>query len=189
MNLRKLAILGTGAGLAAALFIAGIARMFPSEESTSDALPKEFSSPIPAVTSDDYAFPKLPSGLYVGSLSGLLPGKKVPLTLISMNERNEITVVLGIEGWNPVTTTVKAPAPKADSAGSLRTTGNGYIIDLTAQTVYGELYGTFRNLVNGAQGEWRARPVKAKQAPASRSAEPDSTKAGAATTEKSSPGK
>jgi hypothetical protein len=177
MNLRKLALLGTGAGLAVALFLAGIAKMFPAGDAETEVATKEFSSPIPAVTSDDYLFPQLPSGLYVGSLSGLLPGKKVPLTLISLRDRKEVTVVLGVEGWSPVTTTIKDAAPKGDAAGTLRTNGNGYIIDLTAQTVYGELYGTFRNLVNGAQGEWRARPVKAKPAAQDSDSKPTSESA------------
>jgi hypothetical protein len=163
--------------LAVALFLAGIAKMFPAGDTETEVATKEFSSPIPAVTSDDYLFPQLPSGLYVGSLSGLLPGKKVPLTLISLRDRKEVTVVLGVEGWSPVTTTIKDAAPKGDAAGTLRTNGNGYIIDLTAQTVYGELYGTFRNLVNGAQGEWRARPVKAKPAAQDSDSKPTSESA------------
>lgn len=189
MNLRKVAMLGAGAGMALAMLVAGLLGVFsgtPSDDSLQASA--DFVPPIPPVASQDYTFPNLPAGMYVGSMSGLLPGKKIPLTIISIprpalgeasaqqnSPATELSVVLGIDGWVPAVASIRGGAPAAGgqspSPSILRATANGYILELAAQTVYGELYGTFRNLVTGAHGEWRARPVNPRRpAPAPQAA-------------------
>lgn len=174
MNLKKLALLGAGVGITFAIvagIISGVISAFSpaSEEPTTQAA---FTPPIPPVTTEDYVFPQLPPGLYVGSISDLLPGRKVPLTLISIERpasdgvdqsgavpMTDVSVVVGIDGWSPAVGSARASASSAQGPILLRVTSNGYILELAAQTVYGELYGTYRNLVTGSHGEWKVRPV------------------------------
>ncbi len=186
MNLNKLAALGTGAGIFVALILVAFSGLLSPSSEVGDGsdLAAVFVPPIPPVTAQDYAFPDLPPGMYVGSISNLLPGRKVPLTLLSIprqavvsdastadgaappeSPKTELSVVLGVDGWMPSPASPRASTATAGAPMIVRTTSNGYILEFAAQTVYGELYGTYRNLVTGTHGEWRARPVNPKTDP------------------------
>jgi hypothetical protein len=180
INLKKLALLGMGVGLSLAILGIIVSGVMSAFSPTAEAPPSHalFTPPIPPVTTEDYVFPQLPPGLYVGSISNLLPGRKVPLTLLSIERSpsgdssqdgpqdspaptTDISVVVGIDGWSPAAGSPRASPGTTQGPTILRVTSNGYILELAAQTVYGELYGTYRNLVTGSYGEWKVRPVTA----------------------------
>lgn len=116
---------------------------------------------IPAVASAEISFPNLPEGMYTGSILGLAPGDKIPLTIISTPESAQIHVIVGIPGWTGASSELPelsvqpgAPVPP------LRVSSNGSILEMTGEVIDGTLTGFVRNLVTGEQGQWSASPVR-----------------------------
>ncbi len=119
-------------------------------------------SPIPLYAGGELSFPALPSGLYSGNIDGLIPGQNYPISLVSFAEQDKLAVLVGLEGWTPVV--ISPRATLAGNTGSaakpLRVASNGFILDLTGQNVDGEVFGYFRNVMTGTQGEWRVKPAR-----------------------------
>lgn len=115
---------------------------------------EQSSSPIPVFNSTELSFPKLAQGLYSGVIEDLVPQRELPLTIISLP--NKLVVIIGIEGWTPSV----IPVEKLEQADRLKVAANGMILDFTGKADEGEIIGFFRNIVNGQQGKWRAKPVK-----------------------------
>jgi len=116
---------------------------------------------IPPFVEQSFDFPALPSGLYNGSITNFVPGKTLPLAFISFQERDELAVIIGQEGWTPAMVNPRRLVPPGSAvAKPLRVASNGFIIEFTGQNIEGELFGYFTNIVSGTQGEWRAQPVK-----------------------------
>ena len=117
---------------------------------------------IPTYQGQPLAFPQLPSGMYAGKITNLLPGKAYPLTVVSLAEQDKMVVIVGMEGWSPATispSAVEQQPDGLDAAKRLRVSSNGFILDFTGQNMDGELVGFFRNAVTDAQGEWNLKPI------------------------------
>ncbi len=105
-------------------------------------------------------FPSLPGGIYSGTIVGLYPDRRVTVSLISLPDAMTLAVVLGIDGWSPVTVSVQSFAGLDTTERPLRIASNGIVLDLKADVVQGELVGTIVNAITGDQGEWKAQPVE-----------------------------
>ncbi len=119
---------------------------------------------IPPVHSDNFSFPDLPTGMFVGTISGIYPGSVAPLTLVSFENSDELTFIIGIEGFSSVTIHPRQilgnSKPTSGAIKPIRLSSNGFLIQVTGQNVDGEIFGYFKNLLNGEEGEWHARPVR-----------------------------
>lgn len=113
---------------------------------------------LPRVSTNEFEFPYLASGVYSGKLEGFWPGRDIPFTLISLSEQRQIIALLGIEGWTPKALDLPEPG-SAPVPTQLRIASNGVMLDITGQNVDGELIGFFRNIVTGGDGSWKAVPV------------------------------
>lgn len=118
------------------------------KEIVSQLVPDPSSLDIPLSS-----FPNLPSGLYGGSLEGLVPGHETSMAIVSRQDLGKLYIILGIPGWAPVS----VPIPTDKEATSLRMTSGTFIIDLKGEAVNGELVGAFRELITGIEGEWHAK--------------------------------
>ena len=148
--------------LTAAVFIPGLKdSMYGAVHSIRSALWKKSSLELPVFAGKTLAFPVLPKGVYAGALEGVLPGKTIPLTLISFGEEDKIAVLLGVEGWTPV---MVQPQKLLTEDGeslvrTMRVASNGIFLEMTGEIVGGKIVGYFSNLVNGAQGQWSVEPA------------------------------
>lgn len=111
-------------------------------------------SPIPEYHGNQLEFPNLPAGMYAGTITGLIPGREIPLSMIALPDQKQVAVIIGLEGWTPQ---VIETTPQ--TVGKLRLKSNGFVLDMTAENVDGELYGLFRDVVSGNQGEWKLSPT------------------------------
>jgi len=119
----------------------------------------KIESPIPQYAGEDLLFPHLPGGMYVGSITGLLPSKTMPLSIISVPQNNQVVVLVGLEGWKPAIVDL----PAVEEAGAepvLHVESSGFILNLTGQIVDGELIGYFSNVISGENGEWSVKAIK-----------------------------
>lgn len=103
-------------------------------------------------------FPRIPPGIYAGTVQGVLPGITSPLALISRPKEDTITVVIGIEGWSP--TTVSTRQQKGEPSATIVVRSNGVLLNMTGATSPEEVTGTFVNAVTGESGIWSAKKVK-----------------------------
>jgi len=112
---------------------------------------------IPQFSAAEVAFPNLPPGVYAGTMNGIVPGKAVPLSIMSFSEQGFMVFLPGVEGWSP--TMVSLENLPTEGPTTLRVTSNGFILDLSGQVVEGEIVGYAKNVLSGDQGEWRVRPI------------------------------
>lgn len=119
--------------------------------------PTKSPSSIPVYAGAELTFPNLPSGMYVGYINGVIPGKASPLTLVSFGDRHEISVIVGVEGWTPTTVTV--PTAGEGLGDSLRITSNGFILELVGEAGADSIQGAFTNAITGEAGEWGVKPA------------------------------
>jgi hypothetical protein len=110
---------------------------------------------IPAVENADFSFPNLPSGMYSGKITNLVPTERLPLSIISFAERGELIFIVGTAGWTPT-----AIALKEAENGELRLRTNGFVLKFAGQNSNGVLSGTFANLVTEEEGTWQVQPIK-----------------------------
>lgn len=115
----------------------------------------EITSSIPSYVGDELRFPNLPKGVFVGSASGIIPGKSTTLTIISFPEREEIAIILGIPGWIPTIISVNDESPSA-----IRISSNGLIFTMDGTPVGNTIEGTVENLVDGTSGKFALIPIK-----------------------------
>jgi len=104
-------------------------------------------------------FAMLPSGVYIGKISGIVPGgRSVPFTFLSLKEPRAFAVILGIEGWIPKI----IPIPhNVSSVSKLRVASNGVVFDMIGQTdsTGSGLEGIVTNVISGESGAWRMTPA------------------------------
>jgi serine/threonine protein kinase len=148
-------------GIAFALFI-----LYPLKgllfRSTGEKTPAhESSTPEAKITLPSYngtplVFPQLPAGVFQGTIEGLLPGRTIPLTFLSLNQGKKIVCILGIDGFRPV----QFNREELETA-SLRVAGNGLLLQFKADkssTDQKTMNGSVSNLVTGEQGRWTLHP-------------------------------
>jgi serine/threonine-protein kinase len=119
--------------------------------------PDPTSSFIPTFNGGTLTFPALPPGAYAGTMTGLLPGKTVPLSILSFSEQDFLVLLPGVEGWSPSTVAIDGLPTEASS---IRISSNGFVIELSGQAVDDEVVGYFKNMLTGEEGEWRIRPIQ-----------------------------
>lgn len=109
--------------------------------------------PVTEVT--QLTFPQLPHGTYFGTIENLLAVPTAPLILVSNPEKNCVTVIVGINGWQPVTVKSSAAAKK------LHIRSNGLFLTLLqdGESDNGEIAGTFRNITTEETGTWKLKPL------------------------------
>lgn len=107
-------------------------------------------------TTEDFLFPHLPAGTYAGAIQGILPGTTYPLALISRPEQNEITIVLGIEGWTPTTVSTKADDT---TSSTIVVRSNSMLLNMTGSGSATEIDGTFTNPITGESGVWGVKKL------------------------------
>lgn len=115
------------------------------------------SSFIPEYTGQTLSFPALPPGSYAGTMTGLVPGRTVPLTMLSFAEQGFLVVIPGVEGMTPATVSL---AELPSDAAAIRVATSGFIIEMSGQPIDDEVVGYFKNMLTGEEGEWRARPIR-----------------------------
>ena len=99
----------------------------------------------------------LPSGMYQGTITNLIPGEIAPFALISLSEESKLIVLIGLEGWTPAI----VATDELERGARIKVAANGLLLELTGTEIDGELVGYFRNVMNDAQGKWSASPVRA----------------------------
>lgn len=102
-------------------------------------------------------FPRLASGMYAGFMENILPGSRIPLTLISREKQNQLVVIIGIPGWSP--TVVSTEASDSTEPGSITVRSNGLILNVSSLNSRGTIEGTFSNTITGEQGKWQVMKV------------------------------
>ncbi|MEY4667316.1 MAG: hypothetical protein RL518_15 [Pseudomonadota bacterium] len=107
-------------------------------------------------TSHETIFPHLQAGTFAGTIQGLLPGSTSPLALISRPEQNELTVVIGVEGWTPTTVSTEL-GENPSSTIVLRS--NGVLLNMTGSGSPSEVEGTFTNAITGESGVWSVKKI------------------------------
>ncbi len=128
-------------------------------ESARDALdplaPAEEAPEAAERSLDEISFPVIPGGLYAGGIEGVIPGVRSPLAVISLPEKNEIAVIIGIEGWTPsVSSTLDDGSVES---GSVVVRSNGVVLNLTGELSSDSITGTFINTMTGETGTWSAK--------------------------------
>lgn len=131
----------------------GIAKSYLAEEP-----PKP--SPLPQYSGGEIGFPALPAGVFSGSISGVIPGETNALTFISLGEQKKLVVLLGIPGWKPAVVNIDASSTDASPSAPVRLSSSGFVLDISGKPVNGELVGEFTDVISGAKGEWRIKPVQ-----------------------------
>ncbi len=104
-------------------------------------------------------FPLLPAGIYSGAINGLTSQGSTPLTLISLPNSNQIAVLVGIPGWQPVLIDAETLEAKGTS-GLLSVKSNGIVLHLQGSVVDGIISGTYKNNTNNTEGTWSITPAQ-----------------------------
>jgi len=104
----------------------------------------------------DTLFPNLPAGTFAGTIYGILPNTTSPLALISRPEQNEMTVVIGIEGWTPTTVSTKLGE---NSSSTIVVRSNSVLLNMTGSGSSSEVEGTFTNAITGETGVWSVKKL------------------------------
>jgi len=110
----------------------------------------------------DIPFPMLPSGIFAGTVTGLIPGRDTPLTILSFPKRKKLVFIVGVEGWDAASVSLEQweqSGGTADPSKPIRVASNGFLLELAGDSSEGVLIGTFVNLVTGEEGAWRAAAI------------------------------
>ena len=111
-----------------------------------------------AIGGNSLDFTKLQPGIYSGTAGGVLPGRKVPMTLVVLDGEQSIRVLMGMEGWTPQELDMTS-ARLRDNPSQLRVASNGFILNLSAKSVSArEIGGQVDNVITGERGVWTIRP-------------------------------
>lgn len=102
-------------------------------------------------------FPDLPGGVYAGTASGLIPGREVPLSVLSFAKSDTLVFIFGVEGMAPASVQLEAGA---DPEAALRVSSSGMVLDVLGQAVDGAVMGSFVNRITGEEGAWRIAPIQ-----------------------------
>lgn len=131
----------------------------PSVSQQESFNPLEAPQRADATASDpsdgDLDFPVVPGGLYSGGIEGVIPGVRSPFALISFPGKNELVVIIGIEGWTPVvSSTLEEGSPDTHT---IVVRSNGVVLNLTGELSSDSITGTFVNTMTGETGTWSAK--------------------------------
>lgn len=96
------------------------------------------------------SFPVLENGVYSGSISGGFSASPTPLTVLSMEDGQKITILLGLEGWQPVSLDL-ANSVKEDG---LHFSSNGFDLILKVDHSNALFSGEVENLTLKTTGQW-----------------------------------
>lgn len=108
--------------------------------------------------STETGFPRAEPGTYAGSITGILPGVTSPLALISRPEHNEMTIVVGIEGWSPISVST-AQEDSEETSSTIVARSDGVILNMTGESSSDTIVGTFTNAITGESGTWVVRKI------------------------------
>lgn len=106
--------------------------------------------PSSSLPEDGLQFSTLPAGVYTGTVTGVIPSRALPLTLIA-DGQEDVTVILGLDGAMPVT------VKRDQAAKGFRYTSGGLVLRFLPQDGK-ELRGTVENVIGKEQGEWSVAP-------------------------------
>jgi hypothetical protein len=123
---------------------------------SSSAEQNESLSEEDVETEGDTLFPNLPAGTFAGTIYGILPNVTSPLALISRPEHNEITVVIGVEGWTPTTVSTKLGE---NSSSTIVVRSNSVLLNMTGSGSSSDVEGTFSNAITGETGVWSVKKL------------------------------
>lgn len=132
-------------------------KLLPGVVSDSSPIDEEISQ-APSDDLRDTGFPHIQQGTYAGSITGILPGITSPLALISRPEHNELTVVVGIEGWTPVSVSV-LQEEGIEPSSTIIARSNGVLLNMTGEASSETITGTFTNAITGESGTWSVKRV------------------------------
>ena len=139
------------------LFSIAPKKLLTGAASTS-SVSEEGTSQSASDDSHDTGFPHIEGGTYAGSVTGILPGITSPLALISRPEHNELTVVVGIDGWTPVSVSILQEEGTEPSS-TIVARSNGVLLNMTGETSSDTIIGTFTNAITGETGTWSVKKV------------------------------
>lgn len=118
---------------------------------------------LPALSGEALTFPNLPGGTYSGTISGILPSRPIPLTIISLQDPRRVVVILGLEGWTPRVITLEDSSSEGkDSPRNQRilVASNGVVFSLSGSVQDGKISGVSEVLASGEKGEWSVTPMQ-----------------------------
>ena len=140
--------------LAAAAMLAGVVLVLLARRPSENSGPLENQNATQQLPAE-FEFPGLPDGWYAGSAVGIHPLKTTPIALRA--EGSNLEFFVGLDGWQPARGVIKSGSSQSASGiSTVRVQSSGYILDFAAEVSGNELLGTFRNVVTGEVGTWRA---------------------------------
>ena len=116
--------------------------------------------------------------MYVGEIEGLIPGHRLPLTVLSLPDyaagaddseavaapSRRIVVIVGQDGWTPAQVALNADTITENNGIKVRS--NGFVISMVSESdpslrqSQSEVHGAFTNLITQETGRWKVRPVR-----------------------------
>lgn len=101
-------------------------------------------------------FPALPSGIYSGTATGIMPGQETTITFISLEQNDALTVLVGIPGWTPVTFALSDLLNQKGGSqeNKLVVASNGILLRFSGESSNGQISGTITNITTGVKGQW-----------------------------------
>lgn len=102
-------------------------------------------------------FAALKAGMYAGEIEGLIPGRKLPFTILSFPTKEKVAVIVGLEGWQPVM--VATHQSNGSPVDKLRVASGGYVLNLAGDLSSKGATGSFLNSLTGDSGEWKVSKV------------------------------
>jgi serine/threonine protein kinase len=118
-----------------------------------DEVAAENDASTEQVESRVMALRSLPEGLYPGTIRGLFPGESVPMALIANPKQQQLTLIIGLEGWMPSTVTL-SPEEGGESEGPTFRS-NGLILKFNQESSSASINGTIIDVVTGEAGTWK----------------------------------
>lgn len=129
-----------------------------SGEDSQNVVASISQSPLPQYDGSKLNFPHLPSGVFSGTISGIHPTRAVPFSILSDANVSMMTILLGLEGWTPVTVQLsKLSEKELPNDHTIRISGNGFIFKLSADSFGDKVTGTAENLVTKEKGVWHLK--------------------------------
>lgn len=95
----------------------------------------------------------LSEGVYTGTVTGLFPDSHTPLALISNPELQQLTLLIGLDGWAPVTISTAQIDEKDSDGPTFRS--NGLILKFNQESSSSKITGTVIDVVTGEAGTWQ----------------------------------
>jgi serine/threonine protein kinase len=113
------------------------------------------SAIIPTYSGEELNFPNLPSGIYTGAVTGITGSIAVPLTVMSIADKNKAIFMLALDGINPAVVSLAGK----NVGDSIKLVANGIILEISGSIKNNEVVGTVKNLTSGASGVFKLKPA------------------------------